>query len=103
VLNHAGIIRGEPEISNSIDLTMPDEKCFVPSVTTGLLEMCAELGDHVEKGQIIARIHNTEHMGIKPVEYPCPLNGIFIGRHYPGLITSGDIIAVIALEVTEPA
>lgn len=95
-LKSAGILAGEQERADSINLDMPDNRCFVSSETTGLLEICAELGDEVEEGQIIARIYDIERTGVDPVLYRCPMDGVFAGRHFPGLISLGDIIAVIA-------
>ncbi|MBT4489097.1 MAG: N-alpha-acetyl diaminobutyric acid deacetylase DoeB [Rhodospirillaceae bacterium] len=98
VLRHAGILPGAPDQSPSIRLEMPDHRCFVQSETAGLLEPCLELGDPVAKGQILARIHNIERTGVSPIPYRSPLDGIFAGRHVPGLIAMGDMIAVIAVK-----
>ncbi|MCR9137940.1 MAG: N(2)-acetyl-L-2,4-diaminobutanoate deacetylase DoeB [Alphaproteobacteria bacterium] len=98
-LRHAGILGGALEQSATIDLDMPDGRCFVESRSVGLLELCVELGDRVSAGQCLARIHDIHQTGGLPVEYHSQLDGIFIGRHFPGLIAMGDIIAVIAVPV----
>lgn len=98
-LRHAGILGGPLEERETIDLDMPDGRCFVESRSVGLLELCVELGDRVSAGQRVARIHDIHQTGGKPIEYHSELDGIFIGRHFPGLIAMGDIIAVIAVPV----
>ncbi len=99
VLRHAGVMPGAPEHSQTIRLEMPDHRCFVLSETTGLLEVCLELGDVVSKGQTVARIYDTERTGLSPTAYHSPIDGIFTGRHVPGLISVGDMVAVIAVEI----
>jgi len=98
-LKHAGILDGALEESETINLDMPDARCFVESQSIGLLEFCVELGDRVCSGQCLARIHDVHHTGSKPVEYHSQIDGVFIGRHFPGLIAMGDIIAVVAVPV----
>ena len=51
------------------------------------------------EGQIIARVYEFERTGRAPVEYRSPIDGIFVTRHYPGLIAMGDMLGVVALEV----
>ncbi len=99
VLRHAGIMAGALEQSPSVRLEMPDQRCFVLSETTGLLEVHVELGDVVAKGQVLARIHDVERTGAEPVSYCSAIDGIFAGRHAPGLISMGDMIAVVAVEM----
>lgn len=95
-LKHAGILPGEPETTPSTRLDMPDERCFVISETAGLIEYCIDLGSPVEAGQVIARIHEVERSGRQPVDYRAQTSGLLIGRHFPGLIALGDVIAAIA-------
>jgi len=102
LLKSAGILAGLANNEDTINLDMPDNNCFISSDTTGLLEICAELGDEVVQDQPIARIHDIERTGCEPAVYLSPMDGIFIGRHFPGLINTGDIIAVIARKGTLP-
>jgi N-alpha-acetyl-L-2,4-diaminobutyrate deacetylase len=78
---------------------MPDARSFVTSLTSGLLEMCVELGAAVRDGDVIARVHHVERTGAEPVAYRATLDGILAGRHFPGLIGVGDTLAVIAVPV----
>ena len=97
LLMHAGILAGAAEKEATINLEMPDTRSFVFSETSGLLEVFAELGNAVSAGQLLARVHDIERTGGAVTDYRSELDGIFIGRHFPGLIDLGDVIAVVAV------
>ena len=99
LLRHTGISKGDLEVSETINLDMPDQRCYIFSETTGLVEHCVDLGDPVKEGQLVAKVHNIERTGVKPVEYFTEIDGIYTGRHYPGLIVNGDFLAVVAVPV----
>ena len=86
----------EPAPSGTTMLDMPDDSCFVASETTGLFEPCVDLGAMVKKGDLIARIYDVERTGTPPREYHAARDGILSCRHFPGLIKTGDCLAVIA-------
>lgn len=96
VLVQAGILRGPVEPATSVMLDMPDGDCFVASEHGGLLEMCRDLGDRVERGEVLARVHDVLRTGAAPVEYRAKRSGILAARHFPGLVQSGDTLAVVA-------
>lgn len=98
VLIHAGILRGEIEPASSIMLDMPSGDCFVFSEHDGLFEIRADLGASVRKGDIIARIWPADRTGIAPVDCRARMDGLLTARHFPGLIKTGDCLAVIAVE-----
>jgi N-alpha-acetyl-L-2,4-diaminobutyrate deacetylase len=98
-LIHSGILNGKLEVAQSIELDMPDGDCFVFSEQDGLIESCAELGQSIDKGDIVARIWPTDRTGIAPAEYRARRSGTLSGRHFPGLVHSGDFLAVIAVKV----
>ncbi len=100
ILKHAGILGGDIEQRPSIRLEMPDQRCFTTSESIGLLEFCVDLGEAVQAGDVIARVHGIERTGTKPREYQARLSGILVGRHFPGLIAMGDTLAVIAVAMT---
>ena len=77
---------------------MPDHQCFISSESTGLLELCVELGEAVTTGQVLARVYDIDRTGSNPAEYVSPLDGIFAARHFPGLISMGDIVGVVAVK-----
>lgn len=96
VLIAAGILGGEMEPGRSVMLDMPDGDCFVASQHSGLLEMCRDLGEYVAKGDVVARVHDVLRTGGAPVEYRAKRSGILAARHFPGLVQSGDTLAVVA-------
>ncbi|MCC3304288.1 N(2)-acetyl-L-2,4-diaminobutanoate deacetylase DoeB [Sneathiella sp. HT1-7] len=98
LLRHAGVLKEELEIEETIELHMPDHQCFISSESTGLLELCVELGEAVSVGQVLARVYDIDRTGSDPAEYVSPLNGIFAARHFPGLIGMGDIVGVVAVK-----
>lgn len=98
-LKHAGILPGEPEVDPTINLDMPDDRCYVSCETPGLIEYKVELGDAVEEGDVLAVVHETARTGRPPTPYRAGISGIFTGRHFPGVIGMGDIVAVVAVPV----
>ena len=103
-LAHAGICdadaspRVAPRTTTLLD--MPDGDCYTTSEHDGLIEMCKDLGDTVEAGEVLARVHDITRTGARPREYRARRGGIFAARHFPGLVRVGDTIAVVA-EVVE--
>ena len=97
-LVHAAIL-DEPPIQpdeECVALDMQQEGAYVFSEHNGLLESCVQLGEAVNKGDLIARIYSTERTGSRPVEYHAGSDGIIMGRHFPSLIKIGDFMNVIA-------
>jgi len=97
VLKHAGVTGGKPEIGSTVNLDMPDGRCFISSEHTGLIEPCADLGAEVAQGDLVCKIHDPTRTGAAPHEYASPIDGILTARHFPGLIALGDVAAVVAV------
>jgi N-alpha-acetyl-L-2,4-diaminobutyrate deacetylase len=97
VLVNAGIVGGAVEKRTSTRLDMPDGSCYVTCQQAGLIEFSVELGASVRRGDCIARVWDVEHSGRPPVDYEAGRDGIFVGRHFPGLVQPGDTIAVVAI------
>jgi N-alpha-acetyl-L-2,4-diaminobutyrate deacetylase len=97
LLVHAEILKGELQPAKSLRLDMPDGNCYVTSEFGGLLEPMVDLGDPVKRGQAVARVHSVERTGVPPVELLAECEGLLIGRHFPGLVTVGDTVAVIGV------
>jgi len=97
LLRHAGILAGEPETGPTQHLDMPSDDCFVTSESSGLLEVCVDLGETVAAGQVLARVHDVERTGAEPAAYRARIGGLLAGRHFPGLIGTGDCLAVVAV------
>jgi N-alpha-acetyl-L-2,4-diaminobutyrate deacetylase len=96
VLKHAGIVAGTLETRPTRWLDMPSGDCFRFAEDDGLVEVCTDLGDRVRAGDVIARIHPIGRTGQAPAEYRAALDGILAARHFPGLVKTGDCLAVVA-------
>ncbi|HZS82176.1 MAG TPA: N(2)-acetyl-L-2,4-diaminobutanoate deacetylase DoeB [Stellaceae bacterium] len=97
LLIHAGILAGAVERQPSIHLDMPDGDCYLMSPHGGLLEFCVDLGERVCRGDLVARLYDPERTGGAPTDCRARRDGILAGRHFPGLIQTGDTIAVIGV------
>jgi N2-acetyl-L-2,4-diaminobutanoate deacetylase len=96
-LIHAGILDGEPSRGPTIDIDMPDGRCFITSYCSGLVEFCVDLGDPVKAGQVVVRVHETTATGRAPTEYKSAIDGVLVGRHFPGITRMGDSLAVVGV------
>ncbi|WP_118180016.1 N(2)-acetyl-L-2,4-diaminobutanoate deacetylase DoeB [Paraburkholderia phosphatilytica] len=102
-LAYAGVLAARPTASTdrrasrtTTLLDMPDGTCYTTSAHDGLLELCKDLGEMVERGEVIARVHDATRTGAAPVEYRARCGGLLAARHFPGLVRIGDTIAVVA-------
>ncbi len=96
-LIHAGILAGEIAPQPTVNLDMPDGDCYVFAEHDGLIEPLADLGEPVEKGQVIARIWGVARTGADALEHRAKRGGMLAARHFPGLVKSGDCLAVVAV------
>ncbi|WP_421980769.1 N(2)-acetyl-L-2,4-diaminobutanoate deacetylase DoeB [Roseibium sp.] len=99
LLKHAGILPGDVQLEESIALDMPDGNCFVFSESDGMIEWLVDLGETVSKGDVVARVWPVTRTGVAPADYRARRSGILMARHFPGLIKSGDCLAVVAAVV----
>ncbi|MEO3386756.1 N(2)-acetyl-L-2,4-diaminobutanoate deacetylase DoeB [Mesorhizobium sp. CAU 1741] len=99
LLRHSGILDGEIEQTRTSWLDMPSDDCFSFAEDDGMIETMIDLGDPVEDGMVIARIHGTGRTGTAPQEIRARMDGILAARHFPGLVKAGDCAAVIAVKV----
>ncbi|MEN8190295.1 MAG: N(2)-acetyl-L-2,4-diaminobutanoate deacetylase DoeB [Thermodesulfobacteriota bacterium] len=97
-LIQAGILDGKltPCRQEQLTLDMPDESSYLLSLHNGLIDPYVTLGDHVKKGDLMARIHIVERTAVPPFEYYAPRDGIVMSRHVPSRVSIGDSINVIA-------
>ena len=97
-LIHAGILGGELQHGEEkpvcLDMTGPDAYHF--SEHKGLIEPCVNLGDHVNQGDLMARIHTIERTAVPPYEIYAQCDGMVIARHVPSLVKMGDCLNVVA-------
>ena len=102
LLIHSGVLRGTPEHAPSTFLDMPDGDCYVASLNSGLVEFVVDLGKPVRRGDIVARVHDVERTGGAVADYRVARDGILAGRHFPGLVQTGDTLAVIGVPAAAP-
>lgn len=100
LLIHAGILQGHLTIGPTRMLSQDDDTCFHFTSYYGLVDFAVALGQTVAKGDLIARIWDTQHTGLPPRSFYALMDGILIARHHPGLVQSGDCLAVLATEIT---
>ncbi|MBX9465268.1 MAG: N(2)-acetyl-L-2,4-diaminobutanoate deacetylase DoeB [Aquamicrobium sp.] len=97
VLRHAGIVSGAVEQSPTAWLDMPSDDCFSFAEDDGMIETMIDLGDRVEQGMVVARIHGVGRTGTAPQEIRAKMDGLLAARHFPGLVKAGDCAAVVAV------
>ncbi|MES0064175.1 N(2)-acetyl-L-2,4-diaminobutanoate deacetylase DoeB [Mesorhizobium sp. M0041] len=96
VLIASGILKGTLEKQPTQWVDMPDQDCFTFAEDAGLIEFSVDLGDHVAKGDIVARIWSISRTGVGPVRILSRRSGMVLGRHFPGLVKPGDFVVLIA-------
>ncbi len=101
VLIHAGILEGAIQPERTIMLDMPDEDCYHFATSEGLIEPLVDLGEKVEKGVPIAQVWPADRTGLQPLSYFAQRAGVLVARHFPGMIQTGDCLAVIATAMEE--
>ena len=97
VLRWAGILPGEPRMSPTRMLEIPDSAHYLQSEHAGLLEFAVNLGEPVKAGAVMARVYSMERTGAEPAEYRAPVDGLLIGRRHPAKVAMGDTFAVLAV------
>jgi len=95
VLIHAEVLAGEMEREPSQQLDMPSMDCFTFADTGGMLEMGVDLGEPVREGDLLARLWPMDRTGVAPREYHARMDGVLIGRHFPGVAQTGDCLCVL--------
>lgn len=77
-------------------LEAPDGENFLVSDDMGIYEPLVDLGATVRTGDGICQIHSINRPWQDPVVYKAKRDGLLVSRHHPGLVRSGDCMAVIA-------
>ncbi len=99
VLIHAGILAGEATQNKSVEIDTTGPGCYHLAETTGLIEPLIDLGEQVSAGDALARIWPADRTGVAPQVIASSVSGILAARHFPGLISMGDCLAVVASPV----
>lgn len=100
LLAHLGIAGGGRSSSDPSPaprfMHVPSGDRHVLASDHGILEPLCELGDGVEAGQPLARIHRIEHPGEEALEVLSPCAGTLFGRRWRAHVNRGDRVALIA-------
>ena len=98
LLHHFGLVEGRVAPAGTRLMHSPDANCYVISDDRGIFEPLIDLGAEVSAGQPLAQIHDIEKPMRAAVVYRAARDGLFIGRHAPGLVRPGDCLAVLAAD-----
>ncbi len=104
VLHWAGILAEKPAAESESPqepqvVEANDERDYVMAASSGVYEPLLELGDQVQSGHAIGRIHDIEHPERAPEEVTARSSGILFARRSVPLTSQGECVAV----VTQPA
>ncbi len=105
VLIHLGLLLGKEETRESLGkpptiltqaLTADD---YLLAPESGIFEIAIELGDWINKGDIVGWIHHLERPDRTPEAIQANSNGYLVTMRAPCLTQQGDCVAVIAQPV----
>lgn len=103
VLRHAGIVAGAVDLQPTRWLEMPSGDCFHFAEGDGMIETMVDLGETIDAGATLARIHEVGRTDTAPLDMKAKMSGLLIARHFPGLVKAGDCAAVVAVEAQQPS
>jgi N-alpha-acetyl-L-2,4-diaminobutyrate deacetylase len=101
VLRHFGVLAGQPETRASLGLPEPtilratDLDDYVLAPASGLFETLVELGELVEEGQLLGRIHFLDDPERPPAPIHAPSGGIVCVLRTMATTERGDNVVVI--------
>ncbi len=98
LLIHAGILTGEIKSNPTptVSLDMPDGSSFVCCEHRGLIEPFVDLGDTVNKGDLLAKVHDIDRTNGQEHNYYAKRDGMVTIKHAPSIVNMGDNLFVIA-------
>jgi N-alpha-acetyl-L-2,4-diaminobutyrate deacetylase len=103
VLRHCGVLRGEvaqrQRPARWVQALSREDYHFAPE--SGLYENCVELGEAVERGDVLGQVHFLEYPDRAPLPVLASAAGILIANRAPSLVGQGDCVACLAHD-TDP-
>jgi N2-acetyl-L-2,4-diaminobutanoate deacetylase len=105
VLRHFGILEGEAETRESLGLgpavivRATDDENYVMAPESGLWETIVEIGDRVESGQLLGRIHFIERPDREPEQVHAGNGGFVCSIRGIATTDQGDKVAVVGREI----
>jgi predicted deacylase len=92
-----GIVKIDTERSSAprlVDASNLED--YIPAPRTGIWEPLVELGDDVEKGDLVGRLHDFSDHSSDPLEIRAHRTGALLMMHFPAHIAKGVTLFVIA-------
>ena len=105
LLAHFGLTENPPVTREARGLAptrhmhMPDPDCFTISEDAGRWEALTDLDAPVSKGQALGQIHFPQQPQTDPVVYTSRIDGTLIGRSHKVLVSPGDFLGLVALDL----
>ena len=105
VLRHAGVVAGEPEPrrSDARILMATELGDYVLAPVSGLWETLVDLGEPVEPGQLVGRIHSLEQPDGAPEPVVAETGGLVCVVRAIPVTEQGDNVVVVGREVDRAA
>lgn len=97
-LVHLGVLNEMPKGTGETRFLETPGVAYTVAMQSGMFEFTVTLGDHLKRGDLLARIYDIDNPTNPPSEYVAPCDGIVIHRHLAGLIKRGDCLAVMGQE-----
>ncbi len=102
LLRHLGVLPAAgvatPVSRSTRIMTTEDDGAFTLSDHDGMIEYLVPLAAELRAGEPIARVHDYHRPAAEPHVYAARCDGVLVGRHFPGLVGTGDCLAVIATD-----
>jgi N-alpha-acetyl-L-2,4-diaminobutyrate deacetylase len=96
LLAHAGVLDAAPDVPEPSRLMTVPPDGYVLAQAEGLFEPLVELGESVDAGQAVARVHATADFEGEPRTHVAPRSGMLVGSRARAATTRGDCLAVLA-------
>ena len=106
-VRHLGLLRDEAPTTRTalgeeptLITSAADPSGYLMAPRRGFWEACVDPMTTVSKGQLVGRIHAPEEPCLEPVEVVAPFSGFLNAARAITMTRPGDVVAVLAKEVT---
>jgi predicted deacylase len=76
---------------------------YVPAPRAGIWEAVVDLGDEIEQGQLLGRLHDFNDHSEAPLEVYAHRSGVLLMMRFAAAVEKGATLYVIAREISRPA
>jgi N-alpha-acetyl-L-2,4-diaminobutyrate deacetylase len=106
LLKHFNIIEGDPLTqgmggTDTRFMEIPNAENYHIVTLSGIYESLFELGQWVEKDQILGYVHFADQPTREPEQIVARCGGMLIGIRGPSQVTSGDCVAVVGIPASD--